>query len=270
MTFKLPDGLADRLRGVRSVGVITGAGISAESGIPTYRGKGGIYDDPEEGDRTIEALSAPTLRSDPDRTWRALYQVAGAAAGAKPNAGHDAIVEIERLVDRFVLLTQNVDGLHRMAGSRNIIDIHGDAFSLVCIGCGRKNRFADPRAPLACADHLRIEDQMKRCRAPMCRCGKVYRPEVVLFGEMLPAEKIARLYDEFYTNPPECVISVGTSNMFPYIVEPVVVAARAGRLTIEINPEPTTISELVDYHLQAPAGTALPTLALAVRGGQVL
>jgi NAD-dependent deacetylase len=262
--FELPQGLAARLRGVRSVGVITGAGISAESGIPTYRGKGGIYDDPEEGDRTIEALSAPTLISDPDRTWRALYQIAGAAAGAKPNAGHAAIVEIETRVERFVLLTQNVDGLHRMAGSRNIIDIHGDAFSLICTGCGRENRFADPRAPLACTDHLCIADEMKRGRAPRCRCGRVYRPEVVLFGEMLPAEKIARLYDEFYTNPPELVISVGTSNMFPYIVEPIVVAAKAGRLTVEVNPEPTTISDLVDYHLQAAAGEVLPALASAM------
>jgi NAD-dependent deacetylase len=262
--FDLPAGLADRLRGVRSVGVITGAGISAESGIPTYRGRGGIYDDPDEGDRTIEALSAPTLISDPDRTWRALYQIAGAAAGAAPNAAHAAIVEIERRAERFVLLTQNVDGLHRMAGSRNIIDIHGDAFSLLCTGCGRQNRFADPRAPLACADHLCIADEMKRGRAPRCRCGKVYRPEVVLFGEMLPGDKLARLHNEFYANPPELVISVGTSNMFPYIVEPVVVAARAGRLTIEVNPEPTTISDLVDYHLQAAAGAALPAIVEAL------
>jgi NAD-dependent deacetylase len=264
--FELPARLVDCLRGVRSVGVITGAGISAESGIPTYRGKGGIYDDPEEGDRTIEALSAPTLISDPDRTWRALYQIAGAAAGAVPNAGHAAIVEIEAAVERFVLLTQNVDGLHRMAGSRNIIDIHGDAFSLLCTGCGRENRFADPRAPLACADHLSIADEMKRGRAPRCRCGKAYRPQVVLFGEMLPGDKLARLYNEFYTNPPELVISVGTSNMFPYIVEPVVVAARAGRLTIEVNPEPTTISDLVDYHLQAPAGVVLPAIVRALAG----
>jgi NAD-dependent deacetylase len=266
MGFELPAGLADRLRGVRSVGVITGAGISAESGIPTYRGKGGIYDDPNEGDRTIEALSAPTLISDPDRTWRALYQIAGAAAGAAPNAAHAAIVEIERRAERFVLLTQNVDGLHRLAGSRNIIDIHGDAFSLLCTGCGRQNRFADPRAPLACADHLCIADEMKRGRAPRCRCGKVYRPEVVLFGEMLPGDKLARLHNEFYANPPECVISVGTSNMFPYIVEPVVVAARAGRLTIEVNPEPTTISDLVDYHLKASAGDALPAIVKELAG----
>jgi NAD-dependent deacetylase len=159
-----------------------------------------------------------------------------------------------------VLLTQNVDGLHRLAGTRNIIDIHGDAFSLVCTGCGRRTRFADPRAPLACEGHLSIEEEVKRGRAPRCRCGKPYRPEVVLFGEMLPPEKINRIYEEFYLDPPEVVITVGTSNMFPYIIEPVVVAARAGRLTIEINPDATAISTIVDYHLKAMAGAALPEL----------
>lgn len=262
--FELPAALLTALRDVRSVGVITGAGISAESGIPTYRGKGGIYDDPEQGDRTIEALSAPTLQSDPDRTWRALFQIAGAAAAALPNAGHAAIVEIERKAERFVLLTQNVDGLHRLAGSRNVIDIHGDAFELICTACGKRNQFHDPRTSAIVPPRLDIQQCIKANVAPRCPCGGVYRPDVVLFGEMLPEDKLARLYAELLDNPPDMVISVGTSAMFPYIVQPMLVARMAGKLTIEINPEPTEISDFAAFHLKAKAGDALPAIAAAL------
>ncbi|MCB9895223.1 MAG: NAD-dependent protein deacylase [Planctomycetes bacterium] len=244
--FRLPEGLAVRLARVRSVGVITGAGISAESGIPTYRGKGGIYDDPEEGDRTIEALSAPMIHEDPDRCWRAIGQIAKAAGGATPNAAHRALVDIENSVERFVLLTQNVDGLHRIAGTRNIIDIHGDTSHIYCMKCGARDR---------------LMDRSNIDRAPRCKCGGVMRPDVVLFGEMLPPEKVQRLYAEFFDNPPDAVISIGTSSMFAYIIEPVAAAVRAGRLTIEVNTEPTSITDIVDYHLQAPAGKVLPLLA---------
>ena len=88
--------------------------------------------------------------------------------------------------------------------------------------------------------------------------------DVSLFGEMLPQHKISRIYEEFYLDPPEAVITVGTSNMFPYVIEPVVVAARAGRLTIEVNPEATSISDIVDHHLQSSAGEALPAIAANV------
>ncbi len=262
--FELPQSLHLALRGVRSVGVITGAGISAESGIPTYRGKGGIYDDPQEGDRTIEALSAHTLAADPDRTWRALFQIAGAAVAALPNAGHAAIAKIEDAADRFVLLTQNVDGLHRLAGSRNVIDIHGDAFEVICTVCGKANQFNDPRTGAMAPQCLDMQACMAAGKAPRCPCGGVYRPAVVLFGEMLPEDKIARLYAELLDSPPDLVISVGTSAMFPYIVQPMLVAASAGKLTIEINPEPTEISDFVAFHIKAKAGQALPAIAAAL------
>ena len=250
MDCRLPSVLKEALARVRSVGVITGAGISAESGIPTYRGKGGIYDDPEEGDRTIEALSAPTLHADPDRTWRALAKIARAAGGAEPNPGHLAVVEMERHAERFVLLTQNVDGLHQRAGSANVIDIHGNTFETICTSCGLSGRIEDPRTIDA---------------APRCpECGGVLRPDVVLFGEMLPLEKVQRIREEFYYDPPDLVLCVGTSAMFPYIVEPVSVAAQAGRLTIEVNPEPQ-LGEIVTHTLTEKAGTALPAIAAELR-----
>lgn len=251
--FVLPKALAEALRAVRSAGVITGAGISAESGVPTYRGKGGVYDDPEEGGRTIEALTGSSFAQDPDRSWLHISRIARASGGAKPNTGHLALVEMERKLTRFVLLTQNVDGLHRRAGSRNLIEIHGNTFETVCTACGREGTLAPPDLP----DH-----------APRCEsCGGVVRPDVVLFGEMLDPGKIEALYRQFVFDMPDMVVSVGTSALFPYIVEPVATAARAGKLTIEVNPERTELSDFVDFHLAVPAGTALPVLVQGLPTG---
>jgi NAD-dependent deacetylase len=237
---------------VKSVGAITGAGVSAESGIRTYRGRGGIYDDPEEGDRTVEALSGPTLMRDPDRTWRAVAQLARMAGTAEPNPAHRALAAIETRVERFVLLTQNVDNLHQRAGSRNIIDIHGDVFATVCLGCGGKGR-------------LEPEELAGLDRAPRCgRCGGIRRPDAVLFGEMLPMDKVERIRMEFHHNPPDLVIAAGTSALFPYIMEPVLIAADRGRLTVEINPEVTLLSRRVEFALQGPAGVFLPLIERAI------
>jgi NAD-dependent deacetylase len=251
--FSLPDRLVERLRSVRSVGVITGAGVSAESGIPTYRGKGGIYDDPEEGERTVEALSGSTLLSDPDRTWRAVAALARASAGARPNAGHLAIAAIEDLVERFVLLTQNVDGLHQLAGSRNVIDIHGNIFATRCTACDQTGRL--PGEMLAGLD-----------RAPRCtECGGLLRPDAVLFEEMLPLEKVLRIDREFRGDPPDLVLAAGTSALFPYISQPVFLAGELGRLTVEVNPEPTVLSGFVDFTLRGPGGRVLPLIREALR-----
>jgi NAD-dependent deacetylase len=230
------------------VGAVTGAGVSKESGIPTYRGQGGLYDDPEQGHRTVEALSGPTLASDPDRTWRVTAQLARQAAQAKPNAAHQALASIECKVERFVLLTQNVDGLHRLAGSRNVIEIHGDIFETRCVSCGVEGRL--DRSTLAAL-----------VGAPRCNaCPGLLRPDVVLFGEMLPSDKCERMFHEFHVNVPDLVVIAGTSALFPYITEPVVVARHAGSLTVEVNPEPTLLSDVVDFALRGPAGTYLPLI----------
>jgi NAD-dependent deacetylase len=248
----LPLELVRRLATVRSVGAITGAGISQESGIRTYRGSGGLYDDPEEGDRTIEALSGPTMQSDPDRTWRVVSELIRQSADAEPNAAHRALVEIERAVDRFALLTQNVDGLHARAGSRNVIDIHGDVSRTRCGSCGDARRW---ESSALCG----LEG------APRCgRCGGILRPDVVLFGELLPPDKVRRMQRAFYDELPDLVLAVGTSALFPYITEPVLVAARAGKLAVEINPEPTLLSRDVDFALRGAAGTVLPEIATAL------
>jgi NAD-dependent deacetylase len=240
--------LRKRLATVRSLGVVTGAGISAESGIATYRGAGGLYDDPEEGDRTIAALTGSTLRADPDRTWRAVAKIARQSRGAAPNAAHRALAELEQRL-RVVVLTQNVDGLHQLAGSRNVIDIHGTVFDVLCMTCDRPDR---------------LGDLTELDAAPRCACGGVQRPNVVLFGEILPEDKLRRLFAELALDPPDAVFAIGTTASFPYVVEPVLAARRAGRLTVEINPEPTELSPLVDFSLRAKAGTAVPALCAAI------
>jgi len=253
--YALPGPLIERLRKVRSAGAITGAGISAESGIRTYRGKGGLYDDPEEGERTIEAVSGSTLLSDPDRTWRVLSHMVMQAGAARPNSGHYALAAMEKKLERFVLLTQNVDGLHQLAGSKNVIDIHGNIFNTSCMSCGERGGLE--RGALE-----RIE------RAPRCgRCSGVIRPDVVLFEEMLPMEKVARIHREFAQNPPDVVLAIGTTALFPYITEPVLIAGHAGRLTVEINPEPTMLSDHVDFQLRGPAGAYLPLIEQEISDG---
>jgi NAD-dependent deacetylase len=247
----LPPDLDEALRAVRSVGVITGAGISAESGIPTYRGVGGIYDDPEEGDRTVEALSGPTLRADPDRTWRAVAALARVSIDARPNAAHEALARIEGTVDRCVILTQNVDGLHHEAGNQDIIDIHGNVLATRCTVCDGRGQLT--RTALAALD-----------ATPRCDCGGGLRPDAVLFEEMLDPMKVMRLQDAFYRNPPDLTLVIGTTAIFPYIADPVYAAARSGRLTVEVNPEPTPLSDIVDWSLRGPAGSYVPLIADAL------
>ncbi len=252
--MELPADLRDVLAGITSMGVITGAGLSAESGIQTYRGKGGLYDDEEVGDRTVEALSAPTLRRDPDRTWRVVAELARRSVAAAPNAGHHALVRIEQALERFILLTQNVDGLHREAGTRRMIEIHGDVLDMRCMQCPARGRL-DRRA-------LEGLDGAPTCEA----CGGTMRPDAVLFGEMLPTEKIQQLHEAFFGDTPDLVLIAGTTAVFPYIVEPVLHAARTNRATVEVNPEPTDVTPVVGWSLRAPAGEVLPAIAAALGG----
>lgn len=242
------------LAAAERLGVITGAGISAASGIGTYRGRGGLYDDPVEGDRTVEALSGPTFRRDPDRTWRVLARLAEDAGAAHPNAAHEALALLESHYARrggFVLLTQNVDGLHRRAGSRNIVEIHGHVFDTRCLDCDARRT------------HAALPDATRG--APRCHdCGGILRPEVVLFEEMLPAEPVARLEREFLEAPPDALLAVGTTALFPYIQAPIKIAATLGLPTVEINPERTDLSPSVRWHLRARAEEILPALVARV------
>jgi NAD-dependent deacetylase len=211
-----------------------------------------VYADPARGDEIIESLSGFTLERDPDRTWRAIAELAAHARGAVPNAGHLAIAAMEDRVAQFVLLTQNVDDLHLAAGSRNVIRVHGSIHDARCLACAAHSSMT--REVLAALES-----------APCCdSCGGTLRPGAVLFGEMLPADAVRRMEVEFSLRPPDAVLVVGTSALFPYIVGPVVEAARDRRLTIEVNPEETSLSPVVEFHLQGRAGDYLPLIADAL------
>ncbi|WP_437481580.1 NAD-dependent deacylase [Sorangium sp. So ce1014] len=232
------------LASARSALFITGAGVSAASGIPTYRGIGGLYGDKatDEGLAIEDALSGGMFQRRPEVTWKYIHQIERACRGARFNAAHAALARLERRIARCWVLTQNVDGFHRIAGSTNVIDIHGDIRHVLCTRC---------------AYEAHVDDYAALAPCPRCpECAAVLRPDVVLFGEMLPLEKVEVLRRELARGF-DVVVSIGTSSLFPYITGPVLEAARSGVPTLEINPEPTTISTAVAVRLPMRAVEAL-------------
>lgn len=241
--------IADEMRRARRLLFVTGAGISAESGLPTYRGIGGLYNDQATEDHfSIEtALSGSMLQARPAITWKYLHQIECSCRGACHNDAHAIIAEWQ---DRFevCVLTQNIDGFHRSAGSRNLIEIHGDIHDLHCTRCDYAATVTDYSA-------LELPPSCPQCRAPV-------RPRVVLFGEMLPSDAIQHLYAELDKGF-DLVFSVGTTSVFPYIAGPVVQASQMGIPTVEINPTDTNVTRFVEYKLASGAAASLRAIKQA-------
>lgn len=196
--------VAQALRRAERILVITGAGLSADSGMPTYRGLGGLYNGRTEEGLPIEAaLSGPMLRRDPALCWKYLAELGKACLAARPNAGHEAIAELQKRKPECWVLTQNIDGFHRQAGSpaERLIEIHGELAPLYCQSCG--------------AESGGLEEHLHGQLPPRCAaCGGVLRPPVVLFEEMLPEEAIDTLYRELRKGF-DAVLVVGTTASFP-------------------------------------------------------
>ncbi len=223
---------------------ITGAGLSADSGLPTYRGIGGLYDNANtEDDIPIEeALSGEMMQQRPDITWKYLMQVERACRGAGHNIGHELIARIQQLKPESWVLTQNIDGFHRSAGSERLIEIHGRVGELYCTCCHYNQKVTD-YSNIDCV--------------PSCpRCYSVMRPNVVLFGEMLPSVEVEVLHKELMKGF-DLVFSIGTTSVFPYIAQPVLDARRWGAKAIEINPGITEVSAFVNYKLPMRAADAM-------------
>lgn len=233
-----------QLRTARRVLVITGAGVSADSGLPTYRGIGGLYEEKLTGDDVpIEvALSGEMMRLEPQLTWKYIHQIESACRGARFNEAHRIIAAMQDRFESVCVLTQNIDGFHRDAGSRNLIEIHGNIHELHCIRCNYEVRVTDYRA---------IEVP------PRCpKCDALVRPRVVLFGEMLPGAALDAL-DREMRRGFDAVLSVGTTSAFPYIAGPVYDARRNGVPTIEINPGESEVSAVVAHRLRNRAAVAM-------------
>ncbi|MFI8481281.1 NAD-dependent deacylase [Pseudomonas sp. NPDC078700] len=241
--------LAQAFNCAERVLIITGAGLSADSGLPTYRGVGGLYNGNTSDGLPIEAaLSGPMLQRDPALCWKYLAELGRACLGAQANVGHQVIAELQRLKPQCWLLTQNIDGFHRAAGSPDdrLIEIHGQLAPLYCQSCGQQE------------DDLagRLTEQLP----PLCRhCAGILRPPVVLFEEMLPERAISTLYEQLGEGF-DLVLTIGTSSSFAYIVEPVLRARAVGAFTAEINPARTGISDSVDVYLAGRALDVLPEL----------
>jgi NAD-dependent deacetylase len=223
---------------------VTGAGISADSGLPTYRGIGGLYDraTTEEGHAIEDALSGAMLARSPAICWKYIAQIEAACRGAAPNDAHRAIARLERRRPHVCVLTQNVDGLHRAAGSENLLEIHGNVGRLLCTRCSWRTdveSYAGLAIPPSCPD-----------------CGGLVRPAVVLFGEMLPTDVVGRLVGELERGF-DVVVSIGTTSAFPYVAEPMIRAVRAGRPAIEINPGDTFVSGIATHRLRMGAAEAM-------------
>ncbi|WP_305073917.1 SIR2 family NAD-dependent protein deacylase [Propionivibrio sp.] len=243
------DETARKMREARRILFITGAGISADSGLPTYRGVGGLYNEgeTEDGLSIEEALSGECFSVRPDITWKYLSRIERNCRNVHPNAAHHAIAELERGDQgrQVVVLTQNIDGLHLQAGSTNVIEIHGTLGERYCTECGK---------PAA------VDVPGDRFEVPRCvECGAVVRPNVVLFGEMLPEKALGRLYDELAAGF-GMVVVIGTTAVFPYISEPVMRAVRAKVPTVEINPTRTRLSDRVDHYLPMGAVEAMSAI----------
>ncbi len=233
---------AAALRKAERMLVITGAGLSADSGLPTYRGLGGLYNGVTSEGIAIEiALSGPMLRNNPALCWKYLAQLGTACLGAQPNDAHRAIARLQQAMPGCWVLTQNIDGYHLAAGSpaQRLIEIHGQLAPLYCQSCG------------AIDEDLRAH--LQQPLPPRCaQCAGILRPPVVLFEELLPESAVNTLYEQMARGF-DAVLVVGTTASFPYILEPVLRTQASGGFTVEVNPVPGDLSREVDVYLQGRA-----------------
>ncbi|MDB4756441.1 NAD-dependent protein deacylase [Mariniblastus sp.] len=242
------------IREVRRMLLITGAGISADSGLPTYRGVSGLYEDRNTVDGIpIEvALSGGMFSRQPRVTWKYLLEIANACSGKTWNRGHQVMVDLENFIPEVWILTQNIDGFHLDAGSSNVIEIHGSMRRLRCTECSFQISTSDYQLPFGFDENARLPD----CPD----CSSMIRPDVTLFDEMLPVPAVEELQDQLAIGF-DGIIIVGTSAVFPYIAQPVYQAAQQGQVTVEINPAETQLSSVVQWKIEKSATEGLEQIA---------
>ena len=241
---------SQRLASAHSVVALTGAGLSVESGIPPFRGPGGLWT--KYGEPPLDGYQR--FVRDPARAWRerlsprepSAKALVDTLASAKPNAGHHALAELEALGRCDAVITQNIDDLHRQAGTRELIEIHGNHKLLRCLGCVA--RFA--------AGEITIDPESLPPHCP--RCGEILKGDTVQFGEPIPADVLRRCQQ--VVERADCMLVIGTSaTVYPAAEFPLEVLRRGGSL-IEVNPEPSELSDLAGHSLRGPGGAVLTRL----------
>jgi NAD-dependent deacetylase len=236
----IPRMLLDRLAAADSVVVFTGAGMSAESGIPTFRGAAGIW----SGFKPEELATMGAFLRNPKLVWEWYAHRRTIIASVQPNAGHRAVAAPEHLVPSVAVVTQNIDNLHRRAGSTVVYELHGNIERNYCVKCGTPH---EVRADEASAD-------VPRCTA----CGGLVRPDVVWFGEMLPEDEWDAAVRA--ASGADVCLSVGTSGVVYPAASIPAIARRSGALHVDVNPEPGPLSETADVFIRGLAGDVLPEL----------
>lgn len=222
----------------RRIIALTGAGISVESGIAPFRGKGGLWEkyDPEE------YAHISTFKSNPEKSWTLLKEMFEVIKEAKPNLGHLSLAKLEKLGKLRCIITQNVDGLHQEAGNTNVIEFHGNNRWMVCLDCSKKYKIS--------------EYEVKEI-PPRCECGGLLKPEVVFFGESISFDALRKSQEEAMSC--DVMLAVGTSAVVQPAASIPGIAKRADATIIEINPEATPLTGVVsDYIIEGKGGEVLP------------
>jgi NAD-dependent deacetylase len=241
---------AKAIAGARRVVALTGAGISSESGVPTFRGPGGLW----RQFRPEDLANLQAFSRNPALVWAWYFWRRQRIAEARPNAGHECLARLERRLPAFTLVTQNVDGLHRQAGSARVVELHGNIWRSVCARrCGVVLDESPWRTRLDPAYASPEPNAL-----PRCACGSLLRPDVVWFGESLDAEVLSSAIDE--AQAADVMLVIGTSGLVHPAAALPDLARRSGATTIEINVEPTPLSDSVDIVLRGPSGVVLPAL----------
>jgi len=243
---KLTGDIISRLKSAKRIAALTGAGVSAESGAPTFRGEEGLWNN-----YRAEDLATPeAFERDPALVWRWYDWRRNLIAPLKPNPGHNALAMFEKMFENFTLVTQNVDGLHRVAGSENPVEMHGNIWLTRCLrdGTVKENR----------------ETPLKEIPPRCSDCGAMVRPHIVWFGESLDPAVISRAFKA--AQGAEVFFVIGTSGVVQPAASLAGLAKNNGATVIEINLEPTPLSYQVDATLLGPSGRILPEIVSVIKG----
>jgi NAD-dependent deacetylase len=228
----------DHLRSARHVAALTGAGISIESGIPPFRGKGGLWErfDP------MEVAHIDAFLADPARVWKVLVKnLKDVIDRARPNDGHKGLARLEAMGILQTVITQNIDGLHQMAGNTDVIEFHGSFAWQRCLQCDQRIRTSQVDASVL---------------PPRCRCGGILRPDAVFFGEMIPPVALWRAQET--AAHCDVMLVIGTSAVVQPAASMPIIARQSGAVVIEINPEPTPLTGTIsNYLIQGRAGEVM-------------